>query len=94
MATLDNLIALLNRLPIWKKLKTLPERVDALERRVGELEAQVSGGVQDVCPKCKKRTFAVTRSEPDPTFGELGATSRTYECTDPACGHSERKVVT
>jgi hypothetical protein len=50
------MLALLDKIPIWKQLKELPQRVESLEKRIAELENKpISTG--DVCPKCKNKTF-------------------------------------
>ena len=59
----------------------LKERIRALETVEGES-----------CPKCRKRTYELESSRPDPTFGDLGGIQRTYKCSD--CGFSEKKLIT
>lgn len=66
----------------------LRNRVSELESRVKELEGD--GG--EPCPRCRKRTWVVEKSQPDPMFGSLGGIRRTYKCG--ACGFSESTVVT
>ncbi len=66
----------------------LRERVTQLEARIGELE-HADG---EPCPKCRKRTWVVESSEPDPMFGRLGGVRRKYQCTD--CGFVETKLIT
>ena len=46
----------------------------------------------DPCPRCRKRTYAVSKSEPDKEFGGLGGLRRTYLCS--ACGFTEEKIET
>ena len=66
----------------------LRNRVLELEARVKELES----GAGEPCPRCRKKTWIVEKSEPDPTFGRLGGIRRTYKCTE--CGLSESTTVT
>jgi len=61
----------------------LRNEVAGLNSRVKELE-QVDG---EPCPRCRKRTWIVESSQPDPIFGRLGGSQRKYRCTD--CGFSE-----
>jgi len=39
MMVVDDILKILERIPLWKKLTALPTRVDALEKRLAELEA-------------------------------------------------------
>ena len=59
-----------------------------LKEKIRALEAVEA----DPCPKCRKRTYELESSRPDPTFGEVGAIRRTYKCSD--CGFSEQKLIT
>jgi len=66
----------------------LRNRILDLETRVRELEC-FDG---EPCPRCRKLTWIVEKSEPDPKFGDLGGIRRTYKCTD--CGLTESTIVT
>lgn len=88
MSTVGELAALLEKIPLWKRIAHLPEEVDLLKKRIAELEDQLSGG-DDICPRCKKRTFKLTSSVPDKDFGAMGVQIRTFECS--SCGLTESK---
>ncbi len=66
----------------------LRNQVAELDSRVKELE-RVDG---EPCPRCRKRTWIVESSEPDPMFGDLGGSRRKYKCTD--CGLTETVLIT
>ena len=66
----------------------LRNRVLELEARIKELE----GADGEPCPRCRKKSWIVEKSEPDPRFGRLGGVRRTYKCTE--CGLSESTIVT
>jgi len=66
----------------------LRNRVLELETRVRELETTEG----EPCPRCRKKTWVVESSKPDPTFGDLGGIRRTYKCAE--CGLSESTMVT
>ena len=66
-----------------------------LRNRVNELESKLKDFADnpgDPCPRCRKNTWVVESSDPDPKFGQLGAIRRVYKCT--ACDLTESKVVT
>jgi hypothetical protein len=66
-----------------------------LRNQLADLQAEIkelkslSG---EPCPRCKKKTWLVEKSEPDPQFRELGAIRRTFKCAD--CGLTESIIVT
>lgn len=60
---------------------------EQLRRRLRELES--ANGAQ--CPSCQRFGWKISKSVPDPTFGTLGASRRTYLCS--FCGFTESKIV-
>lgn len=66
----------------------LRNRISELEARIKTLES-LEG---EPCPRCRKRTWVVETSQPDPTFGDLGGVRRTYKCSE--CGLIESAIVT
>lgn len=89
MGMLEELNDLLDRLPLWKRLSAMPDKMQALEQRVAALEAQLSGQIGPACPLCDAPGFKRTSSNPDPTFGAMGVMLDSYACA--ACGHSEKR---
>jgi len=88
--SIGDMLALLDKIPIWKQLKELPEKIESLEKRIGELENKpVPTG--DVCPKCKKETFELVSNKKHPTFGEVGVYERYYKCSN--CEFEETKTI-
>lgn len=66
----------------------LRNQVIALQEQVKSLSAADG----EPCPSCRQRSWVVAKSEPDPTFGDLGAIKRTYNCS--SCGFTETKLIT
>jgi len=89
MSMLGDLTALLEKIPVWKRLKAMPDEVDTLKKRIADLEARLQAPGEAACPKCHKATFELIRTEDDPTFRRLGVQRRVYKCSE--CGHSEFK---
>jgi hypothetical protein len=92
MSMLGELNELLNKIPLWKRLTTLPAEVDALAKNVAALEARIAGsGGAGLCPKCGQRTYKLEGSRPHPVFGDMGVSERAYKCSE--CNFSESKTV-
>lgn len=83
MISVSDILGVLDRIPIWKQIKTLPARVEALEKEVAELKA----GSAEACPYCGARQWFLVDSTTDETFGILGGTRDTYTCK--SCGKSK-----
>jgi hypothetical protein len=85
MVSVSDILKILDKAPIWKNLKELPARVDALEKRIAELEAEpVEASHLHKCAQCGKPA-KVTEVKDDPDFGFAGIKRRTITCDD---GHS------
>lgn len=90
MLSVKDMTNLLELIPLWKQLKTLPDRVADLERKFAAIEQQPS--IQhDDCPKCHQPTLELTDSQLDPTFGVLGVYQYQYCCS--SCGFKLSKKV-
>ncbi|ABF64051.1 hypothetical protein TM1040_1318 [Ruegeria sp. TM1040] len=76
---------ILDKAPIWKRLKELPGRIEALEARVAELEGQPAQASHlHTCAQCGKPA-SVTKISDHPEFGFAGVKIRTITCED---GHA------
>jgi hypothetical protein len=89
MGMLEDVMKALERIPIWKRVSALPAEVEALKKRVADLEAKVAGGGADRCPICDTPGFRRTKSAPDPVFKDMGVLQDTFECS--ACNHTETR---
>lgn len=65
----------------------LTEENNNLKRELAAL-ANAEG---DPCPRCKKRTYRLEKSEEHPLFGEIGSLLRTFACD--SCQFSEQITV-
>lgn len=91
MGLLSELNTLPEKIPLWKKLQSVPEEMEELKLRLAKLEMATSAATGDKCPKCSKLTFALDRIEDDPTFGDLGVQRDVYICS--SCGYSKYKQI-
>lgn len=87
MGMLEEFNDLLDRLPLWKRLSAMPDKMQALEQRVAALEAQLSGKTGPACPLCSAPGFKRTASRPHPQLDFAGVKLDSYACA--ACGHTE-----
>ena len=67
-------------------LLTKEERIRELERLVVELK---SG---ETCPVCQNGTLKTRSVKAHPTFGEVGVQEKTLVCSNPECGHTEKRI--
>jgi len=64
-----------------ENLKLRKENLSLMQR----LESSEKG---ERCPKCKKLTWNLVKSEPHPIYGDMGVLERTFKCSE--CGHTEK----
>lgn len=86
---LEDVMRALERLPLWKRVSDLPEKVQALEARIAALEAKLAGDTGTLCPLCEKPAFRRIGSAPHPQFGFAGIKLDSYACGE--CGHEEER---
>lgn len=86
MFSLKDLIALLDKWPVWKRISQTPERIDKLEERIMKLENRLSGS-GDKCPKCKQMTLELVNMKVIEPILNL----KTYYYTCSNCGFNEEK---
>jgi len=85
-----DILALLDKIPIWKRVQETPARVDALEKRVADLEARLARAPGEACPKCGALEFRTESAKPSRQFGDMGAVDRTLKCG--ACDYTETRM--
>ena len=93
MSAVSDIIALLDRWPRWKAVTEAPDRIEALEKRVADLEAKLSAKpVQPsgpACPICGE-PMKTTSVQKDPLLGVAGVQQHRLQCV---CGHTETRQV-
>lgn len=86
MISVSDIIKLLEQIPLWKSLATMPRRLTELEARVKALEglrtAQAAPAAND-CPACRI-PLRFEREEDDPVFRDLGVKLHHLRCD--GCG--------
>jgi len=83
MLSASDVLKILEEIPLWKVVSTLPKRVAELERKIAALEAtqtaRPSGRTGRECPFCDSQ-MKVTSEHDDPTFGFAGVKSHIMQC--------------
>jgi hypothetical protein len=54
MSTLEEIIKLLGHWPEWKKIRNTPEEINALEKRVAELESRLARCPGECLPSLRR----------------------------------------
>lgn len=72
---------LLEKIPIWKRLIQLPDRIDEIEKRIKTIEDKISGS-GELCPYCQQPAGKLLEIKPHPVTGDLGVNVYYYECTN------------
>jgi hypothetical protein len=91
MAVLSEITELLKRWDVWRRVEEAPARIDALEKRVAELEARLQRAPGEACPKCGALDYRVDKAAPHQRFGGMGARVHHMKCG--ACGFTDEKLV-
>lgn len=83
-------------MPIWQKVTALPERVDALERRLKALEASAAANPVrnqgEPCAYCHGPMRQISE-KPHDVFGDLGAREVVLQCQNPNCGKTTTRML-
>lgn len=87
--SLGDILKTLDQFKNWKRINEAPDKLDALEKRVAALEAQLGAprppGL-DPCALCGG-AMKVQHEYAHPTFGQFGDKERVMACQSEGCGH-------
>ncbi len=84
--SVSDITKILDSIPVWKSLLSLPKRLAELEARVKALEsgqAQHAGPTPNECPTCGA-VMPLIAERDDPTFGRVGLKQHVFRCDN--CG--------
>lgn len=87
-----DIVELLKRWDRWRRIDETPERIDALDRRIAELETKLQRAPGLACPSCGAWEF---RTESAGAGGGMlgglgmGIVNRTLKCKE--CGYTEAR---
>ncbi len=86
MGVIEDVLKALDRIPMWKRLSSMPDEVAALRSRVAALEARLAKATGDQCPRCRAMEYKLIDSGPaSGPAGELGIWVDRFACS--ACGY-------
>jgi hypothetical protein len=85
LGLLTDILTALDKWDLWKEIKTAPERIAELEKRVANLEQLLGGKAPpDICRHCGERGARYER-----TVGSAGHQQELWKCEK--CGHTNRR---
>ena len=89
--SLGDILKALDQFKAWPRIQAAPDRLDALEKRIAELEARLNAAPTkpkgEPCEYCHAGSLALVSEVPDPgPFGRLGRKVRTFKCDNAECG--------
>ena len=89
MGIAGDLLAGLEKLDIWRRMRDTAERIPALEARIAELEQKLGNKwPPDVCKKCGERTLRMAYSRPE----EKGIILQRWSCASGTCPDEWRRA--
>jgi hypothetical protein len=86
-AITGDLLALLDKIPTWKRVQETPARMDALVERVEELERRLERAPGTTCDACGALAMRLTKQGRVLGGHANHWSDDTWTCAD--CGHSE-----
>jgi hypothetical protein len=92
MAVLGEIVELLKRWDVWRRVEAAPDRIDVLEKRVSELESRLQRAPGEVCPSCRELDFRVESSGPHPILSAAGGRIHYMKCG--SCGYTDERSIT
>ncbi len=90
MGMIEDIMKALDRIPLWTRVKHLPDEVAALRTRLEAIEKRLEGKTGMECPICGALDFKRTKSEPSRQFAAAGVMRDLYRCS--ACNHQETRM--
>jgi hypothetical protein len=91
MVSVSDILKLLDQIPIWKTVSTLPKRVAELERQVAELQKNMMAAPSGrECPICGS-IMKVVAEYPHPHFAFAGIKIHKMECQNSECAHKTER---
>ena len=93
MSFLADVIAAVREWSEWKKVAETPARIDALEKRLAELEKKLQRAPGSACPSCGALAFRIERSEQaQGALRHVGARLHYWVCKE--CGYTDKRTET
>jgi hypothetical protein len=82
MGIIEDILNALDRIPIWKRVQELPPEVDALKKRVADLEQKLGGKwPPDICKFCGARALRLSATLGPTDKGKIREHWHCEECS-------------
>ncbi|KQO94661.1 hypothetical protein [Methylobacterium sp. Leaf91] len=91
MFSTKDLLDLLDRIPVWKRLGELPAKLDEANERIAALEKRLERMPGEGCPKCGALAMRLDKAGRPVGPEENQRRTDTWKCVE--CGHSEIRTV-
>jgi len=94
VATLDNIISLLEKWPVWKRITEAPDRIDRLESQIESLKAKLTKPPKargEPCRKCGEHAARLKDTRGPMGDAPQRYVEETWACE--ACGGEDIKHV-
>ncbi len=92
MLSVKDALTIFDKIPIWKILKGLPDRVSSLEKKVEALEQRPDLETPPTCPYCFKGEQFIKERTTFP-MAEKPHEEQLWICQNPDCGKEDRKTI-
>lgn len=91
MATLDNILTLLDKWPAWRRIRVSPDRLDAVELRLEELESTLARCPAEGCPYCGELAMRMDRHRGQFDWWKCGECGKEIEKPSAVAAQMQRK---
>jgi hypothetical protein len=87
MGVVDDVLKAFDRIPIWRRLQTVPDEIDELKSRLAALEEKLAGKwPADVCRFCGERAVRLSHTL---RANDKGVIREEWTCE--ACGQTDTR---
>ena len=92
MVSVTDMTKLLELMPLWKRLKSVPMEIDEMKARIEALESALASPAKSAgkpCPACGEHAVRRTKSEEPEKMVDVRAGVRVETWTCSACGDED-----
>jgi uncharacterized protein with PIN domain len=90
MSIVGDVLGVLDRIPIWKRLQQVPNEIEELRTRIAALEAALAKAPGESCKYCGER--AMRLASQGRIMGSMGKQERTETWKCEKCGREDVRI--